>query len=135
MGLLLLLGFGGSSALSFFTLRGSLNSQLASSTLPLTAKAITSDLERSLTRPVLVSSSMARNTFLQKWVADGERDPAEMAEYLRDVLSQYGATTAFFVSERSGSYTTPMGCSRPSPPATRATAGTTGCATWPFPLK
>ena len=134
MGLLLLLGFGGSSALSFFTLRGSLNRQLASSTL-LTAKAITSDLERSLTRPVLVSSSMARNTFLQKWVADGERDPAEMAEYLRDVLSQYGATTAFFVSERSGSYTTPMGCSRPSPPATRATAGTTGCATWPFPLK
>ena len=79
MGLLLLLGFGGSSALSFFTLRGSLNRQLASSTLPLTAKAITSDLERSLTRPVLVSSSMARNTFLQKWVADGERDPAEMA--------------------------------------------------------
>ena len=109
MGLLLLLGFGGTSALSYFSLRGSLNRQLASSTLPLTAKAITSDLERSLTRPVLVSSSMARNTFLQKWVADGERDPAEMAEYLRDVLSQYGATTAFFVSERSGRYYHPDG--------------------------
>ncbi|MFM7648315.1 MAG: hypothetical protein ACKO50_09655 [Cyanobium sp.] len=102
MGLLLLLGFGGTSALSYFSLRGALNRQLANSTLPLTAKAISADLERSLTRPVLVSSSMARNAFLRQWVEEGERDEAEMVEYLRDLLSQYRVTTAFFVSERSG---------------------------------
>jgi diguanylate cyclase (GGDEF)-like protein len=109
MGLLLLLGFGGTSALSYFSLRGTLNRQLANSTLPLTAKAISADLERSLTRPVLVSSSMARNTFLRQWVEEGERDEAEMVEYLRDLLSQYRVTTAFFVSERSGRYYHPDG--------------------------
>ena len=40
---------------------------------------------------------------------EGERDEAEMVEYLRDLLSQYGATTAFFVSERSGRYYHPDG--------------------------
>ena len=109
MGLLLLLGFGGTIALSYFSLRGTLNRQLANSTLPLTAKAISADLERSLTRPVLVSSSMARNTFLRQWVEEGERDEAEMVEYLRDLLSQYRVTTAFFVSERSGRYYHPDG--------------------------
>lgn len=109
MGLLLLLGFGGTSALSYFSVRGTLNRQLASSTLPLTAKAISADLERSLTRPVLVSSSMARNTFLMHWLADAEREPAKMVAYLRDVRSQYGATTAFFVSDRSGRYYHPDG--------------------------
>ncbi len=109
MGLLLLLGFGGTSALSYFSLRGTLNRQLASSTLPLTAKAISADLERSLTRPVLLSSAMARNTFLRQWVDDGERNPTEMVEYLRDLLSRYQVTTAFFVSERSGRYYHPDG--------------------------
>jgi diguanylate cyclase (GGDEF)-like protein len=109
MGVLLLLGFGGTSALSYFSARGTLNSQLASSTLPLTAKAITADLERSLTRPVLVSSSMARNTFLHQWVNGGEREQAEILAYLEDLRSQFGATTAFFVSERSGRYYHPDG--------------------------
>ncbi len=109
MGVLLLLGFGGTSALSYVSLRGTLNRQLDNSTLPLTAKAISADLERSLTRPVLVSSSMARNTFLRQWVEEGERDEAEMVEYLRDLLSQYRATTAFFVSDRSGRYYHPEG--------------------------
>ena len=109
MGLLLLFGFGGTSALSYFSLRGTLNRQLANTTLPLTAKAISADLEQSLTRPVLLSSSMARNTFLRQWVDNGERDPAEMVEYLRDLLSQYRVTTAFFVSERSGRYYHPEG--------------------------
>ena len=88
MGLLLMLGFGGTSALSSFSLRGTLNRQLASSTLPLTAKAISADLERSLTRPVLRSSAMARNTFLRQWVVNGERNPTEMVESPRDLLSR-----------------------------------------------
>jgi diguanylate cyclase (GGDEF)-like protein len=122
MGLLLLLGFGGTSALSYFSARGTLNRQLANSTLPLTAKAISADLERSLTRPVLVSSSMARNTFLLRWLADGEREQHEMVAYLRDLRSQFRATTAFFVSDRSGRYYHPDGVLKtvsPSDPGDR----------------
>ena len=122
MGLLLLLGFGGTSALSYFSARGTLNRQLANSTLPLTAKAISADLERSLTRPVLVSSSMARNTFLLRWLADGEREQDEMVAYLRDLRSQFRATTAFFVSDRSGRYYHPDGVLKtvsPSDPGDR----------------
>jgi hypothetical protein len=66
MGLMHMLGFGGTSALSSFSLRGTLNRQLASSTLPLTAKAIS---------------------------ADQERNPIEMVESLPDLLSRCGITT------------------------------------------
>jgi diguanylate cyclase (GGDEF)-like protein len=109
MGLLLLLGFGGTTALIYFSARGTLNRQLTNSTLPLTAKAIKADLERTLTQPVLVSLSMARNTFLLRWLADGEREPAEMVAYLSDLRHQFRATTAFFVSDRSGRYYHPDG--------------------------
>jgi diguanylate cyclase (GGDEF)-like protein len=122
MGLLLLLGFGGTSALSYFSARGTLNRQLANSTLPLTARAVSADLERSLTRPVLVSSSMARNTFLQRWLADGEQEQDEMVAYLRNLRSQFRATTAFFVSERSRRYYHPDGVLKtvsPSDPGDR----------------
>lgn len=109
MGVLLLCGFGASSALSYRSTRGILNRQLENTILPLTAQALSGDLERYLTRPMLLSSSMARNTFLKRWVAAGERDPAEMVTYLRDIQAQYGATTAFFVSDRTGRYYHPNG--------------------------
>lgn len=109
MGLLLVVGFGATSALSYFSARGTLHRQLATTTLPLTAQALSADVERYLTRPVLVSSAMARNTFLKSWVASGEQDQAQMVAYLRGVQTQYGATTAFFVSDRNGRYYHPDG--------------------------
>jgi diguanylate cyclase (GGDEF)-like protein len=109
MGLLLVCGFGASSAFSYFSARRILDRQLTNTTLPLTAQVLSGDVERYLTRPVLLSSSMARNIFLERWVAAGERDPAEIVNYLRDIQAQYGATTAFFVSDRTGRYYHPKG--------------------------
>jgi diguanylate cyclase (GGDEF)-like protein len=109
MALLLLGGFGVTSALNYVTARSTLHRQLANTTLPLTAQALSADLERYLTRPVLVSSSMASNLFLERWVAAGELDQAAMVDHLRRLQAQYGATTAFFVSDRTGRYYHPNG--------------------------
>ena len=64
-------------------------------TLPLTAQALSGEVEQYLTPPVLLSSSMARNTFLESWVAAGERDQSAMVGYLRNIQAEHGATTAF----------------------------------------
>ncbi|MEX0588300.1 MAG: sensor domain-containing diguanylate cyclase [Cyanobium sp.] len=122
MGVFLLCGFGASSAFSYFSARGILDRQLVTTTLPLTAQALSGEVERYLTRPVLLSSSMARNTFLERWIAAGERDQSQMVNYLRDIQAKYGATTAFFVSGRTGRYYHPKGVLKsvsPSDPGDR----------------
>ena len=95
MGVLLLCGFGASSAFSYFSARGILDRQLATTTLPLTAQALSGEVEQYLTPQALLSSSMARNTFLESWVAAGERDQSAMVGYLRNIQAEHGATTAF----------------------------------------
>jgi len=104
MGVLLLCGFGASSAFSYFSARGILDRQLANTTLPLTAQALSGEVEQFLTPQGLLSSSMARNTFLESWVAAGERDQSAIVGYLRNIQAEHGATTAFFVSDRTGRY-------------------------------
>jgi len=79
MGVLLLCGFGASSAFSYFSARGILDRQLANTTLPLTAQALSGEVEQYLTPQGLLSSSMARNTFLESWVAAGERDQSAIS--------------------------------------------------------
>lgn len=122
MGLLLLLGFGGTGAISYFNARATLHRQLASTTLPLTAQALAADLERYLNRPLLVSSAMALNTYLAEWVGSGEHNQQEILSYLREVQRHFKATTAFFVSDRTGRYYHPNGVIKavsPQDPADR----------------
>ena len=64
-------------------------------TLPLTAQALPGEVEQYLTSQALLSSSMARNAFLEGWVAAGERDQSAMVGCLRNIQAEHGATTAF----------------------------------------
>lgn len=52
---------------------------------------------------------MAHNTFLRDWVVRGERDVSEIARYLQEVKTRYGAFSSFFVSERTSIYYTGEG--------------------------
>jgi hypothetical protein len=74
--------------------------------LPLTSSNIYSEIQKDLVRPVLISSTMAHDTFVREWVIAGEQDPEAMARYLREIKTRYGAFSSFFVSERSGRYYT-----------------------------
>ncbi len=93
-----------SSIVSYLTSRQSLKYEIWNSSLPLLSENIYSDLRSSLSVPINVSSSMARDTFLMKWVSSGEKDSGEIRNYLNNIKEKYGFFTTFFVSEESRNY-------------------------------
>ena len=100
----LLAGMLGISVASFLVSRAAVRDQLAGGTLPLIGDTIYSEIQRDLLRPIFVSSMMASNTFVHDWVAGGERDVRRMSNYLTSVMRDYGAFTAFFVSDATRRY-------------------------------
>ncbi|WP_323001626.1 sensor domain-containing diguanylate cyclase [Denitromonas sp.] len=106
LGLLLTVGFLVTSFISYEVSKRSILEAIVDQSLPLTSSNIYSEIQKDLVRPVLISSTMAHDTFLRRWVLQGEADVEEMAHYLREVRQRYGAFASFFVSERSGTYYT-----------------------------
>ncbi|CAE6906432.1 sensor domain-containing diguanylate cyclase [Ectopseudomonas khazarica] len=104
--LLFLLGSGflTTSLLSYYASRDSIRDSIINTELPLTSDTVYSEIQKDLVRPILISSMMARDTFLRDWVLAGEQDTAQMTRYLREVQEHYGAFTSFFVSDKSSTY-------------------------------
>ena len=97
-------GFASTSLVSYYTSREALRNNIINSELPLTSDTVYSEIQKDLVRPVLISSMMARDTFVRDWVVAGEQDPAQMTRYLQEIMSNYGAFTAFFVSDNTRLY-------------------------------
>lgn len=106
VGLLLTIGFLVTSFISYEVSKRSILDAIVDQSLPLTSSNIYSEIQKDLVRPVLISSTMAHDTFLRRWVLQGEAHVEEMAHYLREIRQRYGAFASFFVSERSGTYYT-----------------------------
>ena len=104
LGGVLLIAMLGISLASFAVSRASMREQLVDATLPLVGDTIYSEIQRDVLRPAFVSSMMASNTFVHDWAAGGEEDVARMTRYLASVRDDYGAFTAFFVSEATRTY-------------------------------
>jgi len=109
LSLLLSAGFFATTLLGYFVSRQTIRDTIISQDLPLTAGNIYSEIQKDLVRPVLVSSTMAHDTFLRDWVLRGEKGPDDLARYLKEVREQYGAFSSFFVSEPSHNYYTANG--------------------------
>ena len=97
-------GFLATSLLSYYASRDSIRDSIVNTELPLTSDTVYSEIQKDLVRPVLISSMMARDTFMRDWVVAGERDPSQMTRYLNEVMTHYDAYTAFFVSNTSLTY-------------------------------
>jgi diguanylate cyclase (GGDEF)-like protein len=97
-------GFVATTLASFFVSRGSLRETIVGSELPLIADNIYSEIQKDLIRPILISSTMASDTFLRDWVIAGEPDVDRMTRYLKEIKTRFGAFTSFFVSERTRIY-------------------------------
>jgi len=104
--LVILLGssFLATSLLSYFASRNAIRDSIVNTELPLTSDTVYSEIQKDLVRPVLISSMMARDTFVRDWVVAGEKDPEQMTRYLKEVRDHYGAYTSFFVSNHSLTY-------------------------------
>ena len=97
-------GFLATSLLSYYASRTSIRDNIVNTELPLTSDTVYSEIQKDLVRPILISSMMARDTFMRDWVVAGERDPMQMTRYLNEVMTHYNAYTAFFVSNTSLTY-------------------------------
>ena len=109
LGLIIALGFGAVAAFTYSNALHTSRRQAVESTLPLSIDALSADLEQAFVEPVQVASTMAANSLLIDWLASGEQAPEAILRYLRLVQSRSGATTTFFVSDRSGRYYHPSG--------------------------
>jgi hypothetical protein len=74
--LLLSAGFFATTLLGYFVSKHAIRNTLIGQDLPLTASNIYAEIQKDLVRPVLVSSTMASDTFLRDWVLRGEKDVA-----------------------------------------------------------
>lgn len=106
---LLTLGFAAISLLGYQVSKQAIRDAIIGQDLPLTSSNIYSEIQKDLVRPVLISSTMAHDTFVRDWVLRGEKDPEQMARFLREVKNRHGAFSSFFVSERSHTYYTGEG--------------------------
>lgn len=105
----LLAGFVATTWISYHAATQSLSQQVSDETLPLTSDNVYSEIQRDLLTPVLISSLMARDTFVRDWVIAGEDDIEAVTRYLAEIMDEYGTITAFFVSERTRRYYHPTG--------------------------
>jgi diguanylate cyclase (GGDEF)-like protein len=97
-------GFLATSLLSYYASRASIRDNIVNTELPLTSDTVYSEIQKDLVRPILISSMMSRDTFMRDWVVNGEHDPDKMTRYLNEVMTHYGAYTAFFVSNTTLTY-------------------------------
>ena len=106
LSLVLAAGFFTTTLLGYFVSKQAIRDAIVGQDLPLTASNIYSEIQKDLVRPVLISSTMAHDTFLRDWVLKGEGDVGKMAHYLREMKERYGAFSSFFVSDKSAIYYT-----------------------------
>lgn len=101
---LLLSGFIATTLVSYYTSRDGIRHTIVNTELPLTSDNIYSEIQKDIVRPVVISSMMARDTFVRDWVMGGEQDSDQMTRYLREVQEHYGAFTSFFISNKTLTY-------------------------------
>ncbi|CAG0946610.1 MAG: hypothetical protein EFKGCFLK_01386 [Rhodocyclaceae bacterium] len=106
---LLFAGFFAIALIGYFVSKQAISEAIIEQDLPLTSSNIYSEIQKDLVRPVLISSTMAHDTFLRDWVLRGERNADELSRFLMEVRQRYGAFSSFFVSEKSGFYYTGEG--------------------------
>jgi diguanylate cyclase (GGDEF)-like protein len=103
---LLFAGFLATTFSSYWVSREGIRKAIVNQELPLAASNIYAEIQKDLVRPVLVSSTMASDTFLRDWILGGERDAPAISRYLEEVKTRYGAFSSFLVSDRSAIYYT-----------------------------
>ncbi len=104
---LLVTGFCATSFLSYHVAHVSIREGIVGNQLPITSDTVYSEIQRDLILPVIVSSMMAKDTFLRDWMLSGEQPVEAVIKYLREVKQRYGAVTSFFVSDRTRNYYQP----------------------------
>ncbi len=122
LSLLLSAAFFATTLLGYFVSKQAIRAAIIGQDLPLTSSNIYSEIQKDLISPVLISSTMAHDTFLRDWVLKGENDVSEMARFLEEIKIRHGAFSSFFVSEKTSNYYTSAGIAKKISPAEKRDA-------------
>lgn len=112
IGLLLTAGFLATCIAAYLVSREAVQRGIAEQALPLASEVIDAGIRAKITRPALIASTMASDSFVRDWMARGEDDTDAIVRYLDGIRREYGAVDVFLVSERTRGYYTPQGVSR-----------------------
>lgn len=104
IGAILAIGFLITNTVSYFIAVDTVRQSIVETELPLTGSNIYSEIQTDLVRPILVSSLMANDTFVQDWLHTGELDLTAITRYLQRIQRQYNAFTTFLVSRDTQAY-------------------------------
>lgn len=104
IGAILTIGFLITNTVSYFVAVDTVRQSIVETELPLTGSNIYSEIQTDLVRPILVSSLMANDTFVQDWLHSGELDLGAITRYLQRIQRQYNTFTAFLVSRDTQAY-------------------------------
>lgn len=100
----LILGFFGTSLISYLISLTSIRNQIETKQLPLTSDNIYSEVQNDILKPIFISSLMASDTFLRDWIISGENNPEKIEKYLKEIKNKYGVFSSFLVSDGTLNY-------------------------------
>src|SRR5450830_1386415 len=83
LSLLLSVGFFATTLGSYFVSKNVIRQAIIGQELPLASSNIYVELQKDLVQPVVISSTMAHDTFLRDWVLKGEQNVDELNRYLQ----------------------------------------------------
>lgn len=107
--LLLFIGFFATSFFSYKIATDLAKNELKYKSLPLSSDNVYSEIQRDILKPNLVSSLMAQDTFMIKWMLNGEKNLNEITTYLSTIQKKYNTSTSFLVSDKTKNYYYPKG--------------------------
>ncbi|MBT4769201.1 MAG: cache domain-containing protein, partial [Rhodospirillaceae bacterium] len=116
--IILIGGFLATNILSYQNSRDTLLAEVLNYQLPLSSNNIYSEIQADLLQPIVISSLMAHDTFVQDWALEGEKDPEKMIRYLKEIQKKYEVFTDYFISNQTLNYYHPSGISRKIEPST-----------------
>lgn len=102
--IILIVGFMGTSLMSYIVSRSSIRNQIATKQLPLTSDNVYSEVQNDILKPIFISSLMASDTFLRDWIINGEQNATKIEKYLKEIKYKYGVFSSFLVSDKTLNY-------------------------------
>ena len=93
-----------SNLFSYYTTKKSLIEEVRNSSLPLLSENIYSEIQRSFSESINISSAMSHDSFLINWIKNGEKTTDELTLYLNNINRKYGFFSTFYVSSITGNY-------------------------------
>jgi methyl-accepting chemotaxis protein len=96
------------------SIKSNADEKLAESELPTALREVRNAIELELSVPINTSKSIAKNTFVENWLRDGEQETQlnSFIEYLARIKNDNNAITSFIVSNTTSNYYTNSGIVR-----------------------